>query len=208
MISRTSIKPSIKNAITEELALVSKLLCEGQIMDIRFESQESVSENEYIQMISLKTAALFKSCLKIGAIYTEASENHKLALERYAENLGIAFQLIDDILGLIGNEKELGKPVGSDIKQSKKTILFVKAMEFLPPQKNKQLKDIFAKKEKDTEDIQAATQLIIESGALDYVKKISEEYIKKSIESLTPFPESRTKELLISIAKFTLERKF
>ncbi len=208
IVSKASIKDSNKNAINEELALVSKLLCEGQIMDIRFETQEAVSEQEYIQMISLKTAALFKTCVKIGAIYAQATENQKRALEHYATNLGIAFQLIDDILGLIGSEKELGKPVGSDIRQSKKTILYVKALEFLSPKIKSQLKAIFAKNEKTTEEIQTATQIIIESGALDYAKKRSEEYIKKSIEALSEFPESQTKDLLISIANFTLERKF
>lgn len=208
IVSKSSIKDSIKNEINERLATVSKELCEGQIMDIQFEHQESVSEQEYIQMISLKTAALLKTCIEIGTIYAEASEEQKLILKNYAYNLGIAFQLIDDILGLIGNEKELGKPIGSDIRQSKRTILYIKAIELLETPKKNELKAIFDKKQKTEDQIRYAIELIIKSGALDYAKNLSEFYIQRSIKAIDQFPQSPTKELFVSIAQFTLERKF
>ena len=103
-------------------------VCEGQQYDIDFETQKSVSHSEYIEMIRLKTSVLLAASMKIGAILGGANETDAELLYTYAENLGIAFQIQDDILDCFGDEGLVGKQPGGDIIQNKKTLLLIEAM--------------------------------------------------------------------------------
>jgi geranylgeranyl diphosphate synthase type II len=102
-------------------------VCEGQQYDMNFESQEKVTINDYLSMIRLKTAALTGASLRIGAIIAGASEKDAKLLQDFGQNLGIAFQLRDDLLDAFGDEKKFGKKTGNDIATNKKTFLYLKA---------------------------------------------------------------------------------
>ncbi len=104
-------------------------VCEGQQMDMNFESRATISRSEYIEMIRLKTAVLIGFSLELGGILADASKEDQKALYNLGENLGIAFQIQDDLLDTFGNPKTFGKKVGGDIAENKKTILWVEAMQ-------------------------------------------------------------------------------
>jgi geranylgeranyl diphosphate synthase, type II len=107
----------------------AKKVCEGQQMDMNYETISSVSIEQYVQMITLKTAVLLGGSLKIGALIGRASEEHAQLLYDFGKNMGIAFQLQDDILDVYGNTEKFGKQQGGDIIANKKTYLLLKAME-------------------------------------------------------------------------------
>lgn len=109
-------------------------VCEGQQLDMDFESREDVSELEYVNMIRLKTSVLLGGALALGAIVAGASEGERDKLYRFGENLGIAFQLQDDILDAFGDPDTFGKQVGGDILVNKKTILHILLKQSLPKQ--------------------------------------------------------------------------
>jgi geranylgeranyl diphosphate synthase, type II len=104
-------------------------VCEGQQFDMNYESTEKISIKDYIAMIRLKTASLTGSSLKIGAIIANASDNDAKHIQEFGQNLGIAFQLKDDLLDVFGDEKKFGKKTGNDIATNKKTFLYLKAFE-------------------------------------------------------------------------------
>jgi geranylgeranyl diphosphate synthase type II len=104
-------------------------VCEGQQLDMEFEQRSDVSIDEYLEMIRLKTAVLLGGAMKLGAIVGGASENDAELLYQFGENLGVAFQLQDDILDVYGNPEKFGKQVGGDILANKKTFLHLKALE-------------------------------------------------------------------------------
>lgn len=104
-------------------------VCEGQQYDIDFETKTTVTHDEYIEMIRLKTSVLLAAAMKIGAILGHADETSANLMYKYAENLGIAFQIQDDILDCYGNEKLVGKQAGGDIIQNKKTLLLIEALQ-------------------------------------------------------------------------------
>jgi geranylgeranyl diphosphate synthase type II len=104
-------------------------VCEGQQMDVNFENRSDVTIEEYIKMIELKTAALIAGALKIGAYMVTANEQDAFHLSEFGRNIGIAFQLQDDILDTFGDPKKFGKKVGGDIAQNKKTYLVLKSLE-------------------------------------------------------------------------------
>jgi len=112
-------------------------VCQGQQYDMNFETKKEVSLDDYLEMIRLKTAVLLGACVKIGALIGRASEEDALLIYNFAENLGIAFQLKDDILDLYSNQDVFGKKTGGDIVSNKKTFLYLKALE-LSDVKNKE----------------------------------------------------------------------
>ena len=126
-ISRVT--PEHLPAVLELFTTTSRQVCEGQQYDMNFELQEHVTIPDYLQMIRLKTAVLLGCSLKLGAILAGAPGDEAVNLYESGENLGMAFQLQDDLLDAFGDEKKFGKEIGGDIVTGKKTFLFLKAME-------------------------------------------------------------------------------
>jgi geranylgeranyl diphosphate synthase, type II len=117
----------------------ARQVCEGQQYDMNFESLENVSIPEYIRMIRLKTAALIACSLKLGAIVAGAPAEEQNKIYAFGENLGLAFQLQDDLLDTFGEENKLGKEIGGDIISKKKTYLYIKAVELANDKQRKEL---------------------------------------------------------------------
>ena len=120
-----------KGAVLEAFNDLAVGVCEGQQYDMDFETQEKVSMAEYMEMIRLKTAVLIAGALKVGALLAGASEEDLQPLYEYGTKIGLAFQLQDDLLDLYGDEAKFGKKLGSDIRENKKTYLYIKALELL-----------------------------------------------------------------------------
>jgi geranylgeranyl diphosphate synthase, type II len=114
-------------------------VCEGQQFDINFEHRSLVSEEDYLQMIRLKTSVLFASAVQLGAVLGGADENDQTNLYRFGLNLGLAFQLQDDYLDTFGDQSVFGKQIGNDILTNKKTFLLVKAMELAKGEEKEKL---------------------------------------------------------------------
>jgi len=127
-------------------------VCEGQQYDMNFETQSNVSIPDYIEMIRLKTAVLLAASLKIGARIGGAGKKDAEALYRFGENLGIAFQLQDDLLDIFSDEKQFGKIKGGDILANKKTFLFLKALELATGKERVELMQYFSPEMKDQTD--------------------------------------------------------
>lgn len=118
-------------------------VCEGQQYDMNFETQENVSEEEYLKMIELKTAVLIAASLKIGALMGKGSANDVQLLYDFGLNMGMAFQLQDDFLDTFGDPEVFGKKIGGDIAANKKTYLYIKALEKSDADDNKKLRELF-----------------------------------------------------------------
>ncbi len=205
-VNQSNLSYEIKSKISTELAKVGIDLCEGQTMDMEFELRNDVSVEEYFKMIELKTGALFKTSVKIAALISNSSQEQIEALENYALNLGIAFQIVDDILGLIGEEKQFGKPIGSDLREGKKTFLLLYALENLEKIKKQKLHQILRKNEKNEEDIKMAMELISSTNAIKIAEEKSKEFIQKSIDSISIFPKTKIRDELVEIAQMAINR--
>ena len=118
------------------------ILCEGQALDVSFPKATDVSEDDYIFMIGAKTSALFKACAEAGAIAAGATSETINSLGNFAWDAGIAFQIVDDILGITADESKLGKPVGSDIMEGKKTIIMIHALKKANDTQRAELMDV------------------------------------------------------------------
>lgn len=119
-------------------------VCEGQQMDMDFETQTQVSIDEYIEMIRLKTAILIGACLKAGAITANATKEEQQQIYQYGESIGLAFQLMDDLLDVFGDVTKFGKTNGGDIRENKKTFLYLKSLELATGDDLKTLQHYFS----------------------------------------------------------------
>lgn len=157
-------------------------VCEGQQMDMNFETQNDVAIDEYIEMIRLKTAVLMGAAFKMGAICANANESQQEAMYSFGQNLGIAFQIKDDYLDCFGNE-EFGKVVGGDIIENKKTYLQLKALELGNNEDVKKLKALWAEQNNHIK-IEGVKALFINTGAKAAAEDAMNTYYNLGLESL------------------------
>lgn len=151
-------------------------VCEGQQLDMDFESKPSVSINEYIEMIRLKTAILIGACLKAGAITANTSTEDQKKMYLFGENIGLAFQLMDDLLDVFGDVSKFGKSNGGDIRENKKTFLFLKSLEIARGEDLKTLQHYFSRTDFDEQEKFSAVKSIYKRLNL---KSITEELMNR-----------------------------
>jgi len=176
-------------------------VCEGQQMDMNFEDLLSVSEGEYLGMIELKTAVLIAASLKIGAILGGASLRDADELYEFGRNLGLAFQLQDDLLDTYGDPSITGKKQGTDIVDNKKTFLMIEALEKAAPAQKEILTDWLTRKEFDSkEKISAVTSLFDSLQIKEHTEKRISEYYTESLANLDQL--NRPRELKIELYNF------
>jgi geranylgeranyl diphosphate synthase type I len=161
-------------------------LCEGQYFDMTFENRLDINLDLYLSMIQLKTAALLAAAAQMGAIV--ASDDPALieSYWRFGENLGMAFQIQDDVMGAWGDERSTGKPAAIDIRDKKKTLLVVYALDQAgDPAASRHLAGLYAQPEPLNAQAVAETLSILEDvGARDYAERLAEEYYSKALKSL------------------------
>jgi len=171
--------------VMDLFSLTALEICEGQQLDMEFEQRKDVKEGEYIEMIRLKTSVLLAASLKIGAILGGASKEDADALYDFGVNLGLAFQLKDDLLDVYGDPLRFGKNIGGDILCNKKTYLVIKAFEHANTDQEALLNDWFTRETFDPQEkIAAVTRLYNEIGVKALCENRIVEYSKRASESL------------------------
>ncbi|MEM2177288.1 MAG: polyprenyl synthetase family protein [Candidatus Methanomethylicaceae archaeon] len=178
-------------------------ISEGQSLDMIFEKRMDVTEEEYLTMVYKKTGALFKASAEIGGLIGGGDENAIKLLGEYGSNIGIGFQIFDDYLGLFSKEEILGKPIGNDIREGKKTLIVIKALS--SPIRDYLLK-ILGKKDISNQEIYELIDEIKQQGIDEYVLNKAKSYINIAINSIIEFPESEAKKDLIELAKYAISR--
>jgi geranylgeranyl diphosphate synthase type I len=183
-------------------------ICRGQAFDMVFEGSRGVSEEEYMGMVSRKTGALIEASAKVGALLGGGEPKQVEALAGYGRLIGIAFQMQDDVLGVIGNQKKFGKPIGSDIREGKRTLVIIKALSAASKKDRTTILHVLGKRDASKQDIEVAIESLIRSGALDYVAELARKFVSNAKSKLTILPKSKAKETLFALADFVAEREF
>lgn len=193
---------------------VVNTLIEGETLDVQYSRTpiESLTRDDIVFMLWMKTGVLYEFAARAGAMIglNNSDENHPYvsALSRFASQCGTAFQLQDDILGLMGKEKQLGKPIGSDVREGKKTTIVFFALQSASPEDRKFLLSVLGKADASAEDVEKATDLMVSLGAVEKTKELALEHINKALPELEVLPESSYKELLKAWAHFMINREF
>jgi len=181
----------------------------GQAMDIAWHRGlvEEVTEDQYMQMCAYKTGSVARFAVEIACILAGVSPGVRGKLARFGETIGVAFQIQDDILNLVGDEKLYGKEIGGDITEGKRTLMVVYALRRLEPSKRERLKEILNMHTQDPQLIKEAIGMIKETGAIEYAKKTASNIMQESWrEADNVLNESESKRKLRLLAEYLIER--
>ncbi len=192
--------------ISRILAEVSIQMCEGEIQQISSTFDAGQHPKDYYYRIKRKTALLISASCKLAAIACGATRRQIWALGAYGHALGMAFQIVDDILDLTAKQSELGKPIGGDLRQGIITIPMIYALRN-SSQKDR-LAELLAKQIKSEEEILEGINIIIESGAIKDSLELVEKYIAKAKQYLGVLPDAAAKKALAELADFIMVRKY
>jgi geranylgeranyl diphosphate synthase, type II len=186
-------------------------VCEGQQFDIDFEKRNDVTISEYLRMIELKTSVLLAAALEIGVILAENNEKQAKDAYEFGRNIGIAFQLQDDILDTFGNPDTFGKKVGGDIIQNKKTFLYLKSLEIAKDNDKKALLEWYntaTSEATEVNKINAVKEIFLQSGVVQLANDLKNAYYETAMQHLDAIevPTER-KQVLRSFAEELLHRE-
>lgn len=173
---------------------MAREVCEGQQLDMNFEAIQHVSESDYLYMIERKTSVLLGCALQLGAIVSNAPVSDENALYAFGVNLGLAFQIKDDVLDVFGEPEKVGKQVGGDILANKKTLLLIHALENAKGNDAEELAYWLSEKNKNQEKIKAVSALYTKLKTDEYAHEKSESYYQIALENLKKV-KADTKEL-------------
>jgi len=188
------------------LAATCLALCEGQYLDMSFESRAVVSQAEYLEMIRRKTAALLACSCKLGGLVAGADTATIAHLHRFGECLGMAFQVQDDILGIWGEEAVTGKPAADDIRQHKKTLPIVYALEQGEDQET--LRRLLQEDPMREETVWKVVAMLDAAEARRYATELAAEYHRRALAELDPLPATPARERLCTLAEELLTRSY
>jgi geranylgeranyl diphosphate synthase type I len=200
-ITLTDAPDNAKVRAISMLARTCVEICEGQHMDISFEARDDVLEGEYLKMVEKKTGVLYAAAAGVGAILAGGNPAHVEALYHFGKGIGMAFQVQDDIIDLVAPPEVSGKDRASDLREGKKTLISLKAMEKgfdLSPYR-RPLPDA---------EIDGVIRKLEEMGVIEEVRAVARDLIKNSKQRLAILPDSEEKRLLLDIADHFLSRSF
>jgi len=202
-----------EKAICEMVAKLSSAciqVCEGQATDVHMASMNdelSIDSPQYINMISKKTAALFELSCALGVL--SAPNSSAIDVERlswFGRNIGIAFQLVDDLIGITGDPKLTGKAVGNDLREGKKTYPILLALNNAKGENRSKILKIFGRKNALASDLKEAVGTISTIGIDQEIRLAARTHIEKAVQSLADYADSEAKRALESSASFIVER--
>jgi len=177
-------------------------ICEGQWLDMEFESKDRVTENEYMEMIEKKTGVLYGASAGMGALLAGAPLEVVRALDEFGRLTGMGFQLQDDVIDLLTPEEVSGKKQGGDLIEGKKTLIMIHAFA------NDIVVPVFSKKDASAEEIFRSISILEGSGSIEYARSRAEEMVAQGKRALDVLPPSSATETLLELADYMIRRRY
>jgi octaprenyl-diphosphate synthase len=195
---------SLQPQVIDIIAAATARICEGELRQLSVRGQEwELEEQEYIDIITEKSAVLFSACCRLGAFSAGADKKQSKLLSDFGMNVGVAFQIADDLLDITGDEGKTGKTLGSDINKNKPTLAVIHLLKTIDrAQRNSLIERLNA----DREDKKELAKLLDRYGSFEYARRCAEGYIAKAKELLAGLKESDARNALTETAQFAVSR--
>src|SRR5438552_372948 len=185
---------------------LTQMMVEGELLQLERIGRIDVTEADCMELVDRKTACLFSVCSRLGAIAAHADAGSQEKLGEYAWNLGMAFQLIDDVLDFTAREKTLGKPVGGDLREGKVTLPLVYALERATPEERRLVEVILGERSYETVPFSRILSLLDKYGGIDRVKERAQTFTEKARQIIGEFPESPYQRALLGVTELITDR--
>ena len=192
--------------IMEIMSHTTNTIAEGEVLQLLNCHDAETTEIRYMDVVSRKTARLFEAAAQIGAVLGEQPEQIESALANYGRHLGIAFQLIDDVLDYSASPEDTGKNVGDDLAEGKPTLPLIHAIHKGTPNQAKLIRKAIENGGHD--NMQDVCAIIESTGAIPYTAQAAKRQADLAIEALNPLPDSASKEALYGLAEFSVDRRY
>jgi octaprenyl-diphosphate synthase len=183
-----------------------KEMSEGELLQIEKSRKLDITEEVYFDIIKKKTATLITACTKAGAYSVDAPEDDIERMRQFGENLGIAFQIRDDLFDYENNTL-IGKPTGNDIKEKKMTLPLIYALHNSSSSEKRKILTMVRRHNKNDKKIKEIIRFVKDKGGIEYTEKIMMEYGSRALEVLDSYPDSEVKESLKEMVNYTVKRK-
>ncbi|MBD3373909.1 polyprenyl synthetase family protein [candidate division KSB1 bacterium] len=193
----------------EVLAVFSraaKEITEGELLQIERARDFEMTESVYFDLIYKKTASLFSAACELGAFSVNDDPYSRQKMRDYGNHLGMAFQIQDDLLDYVGNRYAMGKPTGSDIRESKITLPLIYAFNLAKESLSQEIRDILSGGVEDDDQLDRVVEFAVSHGGVEYAKKVAANYADKALSILQSYPEGDAKQALDDLVKFTVDR--
>ncbi len=192
--------------ILDLLINLTQMMVEGELLQLERIGKIGVTEADYMELIDRKTASLFSACARLGAITSGVGEAAELKLADYAWNLGIAFQLVDDILDFTSREKILGKPVGNDLREGKVTLPLIYALETADAEERKLVETVLADGNYDQVPFGKILQILSRHKGIERAQERAAVFTEKARDLIAQFPDSPYQRALLAVTDLVTAR--
>lgn len=193
--------------ILDVLIGLTQVMVEGELLQLTLLRKLKLTEDEYFELSYRKTACLFSASLRLGAILGRKSEDVEMKLGTYGINLGLAFQLVDDLLDFTSSEEKLGKPIGSDLREGKVTLPLIYLLQRCRPEEAQKVSRVLEERGFRSVQFAEILQLIESYGALGAARAKARELAEEARCCLDTFPDSPYRDALRSLPEFIIERE-
>lgn len=193
--------------ILDLLIGLTQVMVEGELLQLTHLNKIDVTEDAYFELTYRKTACLFSACLRLGALLGGRDDEDEMRLGSYGTNLGLAFQLIDDVLDFTSSEEKLGKPIGSDLREGKVTLPLIYLLQKCRPEEAAKIERVLKEGEFHSVQFSEIMELVEKYGTLRAAQAKAQYFAETAKNSIEGFPDSPYKDALRSLADFILERE-
>lgn len=208
VVAESGFKPEKAAQVMSILTKATMDLIDGEQLDVDMEEQAEVTEHDYFKMIAGKTGALFQAAAQIGALLATDDKAQVDAMERYGALVGLAFQLQDDLLDLTANQAELGKEIGKDIKEGKRTLIVLHALKNATEEQKAELEALLGNQALSALEVTEAVAILDRIGSIDQVRKVLNDTTTQAKEVLLCLPDNIYKESLSALADHIAGRAY
>ncbi len=198
---------SDKIKIIKIIAKITEEMTQGEVHQLMRKGNLNLSEEEYFEVIQHKTAVLIQGACQTGAVLADAPEKEEKALADYGYNMGIAFQMADDLLDYMADTDTLGKEIGTDLREGKLTLPVIHALENANPEDREIMESIIKKNEFSLEEFEIFKALIKKNKGIAYTKQKAEKHITRAKNAILIFNKSEAMDLMIKLADYALLRQ-
>lgn len=188
------------------LSQTVNVLCEGELAQLQQRYNKKMSESEYFNIIEKKTASLCASSCRLGAHFANANKNITESFTKFGLKLGLAFQIIDDCLDIIGSEDEVGKTLNTDVKKGKLTLPFIRLVDSLPENRKNDTYELIYKSQNEQSNGDVL-ELLTEHDAFEYSYNVAKNLVDEALDEISFVPNSESKTALINLANYVVARK-
>ena len=192
--------------VLDLLIALTQMMVEGELLQLELIGKINISEADYMELVDRKTASLFSACAKLGALTGGADEATEARMGEFSWNLGIAFQLVDDVLDFTSHEKVLGKPVGSDLREGKVTLPLIYALQDATAEEREMVEAVLKDANYDRMPFSKILDLIERNRGFERVRERAQAFTDKARSIVTEFPESPYQRALAALTDLVTER--